>query len=114
MRRLRLEQQVGLRKFAAQVGISPTYLSKIERDEFGPPAEEKVKAIARALGQDADHLLALAGRVASDLDAIIRKEPTAMASFLRAANGLSPEELNRLADTARRRQRKRGAQHDID
>ncbi len=97
---------MGLRKFAAQIGMSPTYLSKIERDEFGPPAEEKVKAIARALGQDEDYMLALAGRVASDLEVIIRAQPTGMASFLRAADGLSREELEGLAKAATRRRRK--------
>ena len=29
------------------IGVSPTYLSKVERDEFPPPAEDKVKAIAQ-------------------------------------------------------------------
>jgi transcriptional regulator with XRE-family HTH domain len=29
------------------IGVSPTYLSKVERDEFAPPAEDKVRAIAQ-------------------------------------------------------------------
>ncbi len=64
VRRLRQERKIGLRKFARMVGITPTYLSKIERDLLDPPAEEKVIAIAEVLGQDADELLALAGRTA--------------------------------------------------
>jgi transcriptional regulator with XRE-family HTH domain len=60
LRRLREERKIGLRKFAHMVGMSPTYLSKVERDEFNPPSEEKIRAIAAALGQDADELLALA------------------------------------------------------
>ena len=36
IRDLREAQQISLRKFADKVGISPTYLSKIERDEFPP------------------------------------------------------------------------------
>jgi transcriptional regulator with XRE-family HTH domain len=67
VRRLREEKKIGLRKFAQMVGMSPTYLSKVERDEFAPPAEDKVRAIADALGQDADELLALAGRVSAEL-----------------------------------------------
>jgi transcriptional regulator with XRE-family HTH domain len=102
VRRLREERKIGLRKFAEMVGMSPTYLSKVERDDFNPPSEEKVRAIAQALGQDADELLALAGRVSADLANIIQRHPREMATFLRAANGLSAEEMQRLAEEARR------------
>lgn len=106
VRRLREEKKIGLRKFAAMVGMSPTYLSKVERDEFNPPSEEKIRAIAAALGQDPDELLALAGRVSSDLTGIIQRQPREMATFLRAANGLSAEEMRRLAEQARRLRKK--------
>ena len=33
----------GLREMAKMIGVSPTYLSKVERDEFPPPAEDKVQ-----------------------------------------------------------------------
>jgi transcriptional regulator with XRE-family HTH domain len=39
---------------AKMIGVSPTYLSKIERDEFPPPAEDKVRRIAAIIGCDAD------------------------------------------------------------
>jgi transcriptional regulator with XRE-family HTH domain len=42
IRDLRTKRKVSLRAFARQVGMSPTYLSKVEREEFPPPAEEKV------------------------------------------------------------------------
>ena len=45
----------------------PDLLSKVERDEFPPPAEDKVKAIAKIIECDADDLLARAGRVSSDI-----------------------------------------------
>ena len=103
VRRLREERKIGLRKFAQIVGMSPTYLSKVERDEFKPPTEEKVRAIAEALGQDPDELLALAGRVASDLAGIIQRNPRQMADFLRMANGMSEEERQRILAHMRRR-----------
>ena len=109
VRRLREAQKMGLRKFAQTVGMSPTYLSKVERDEFQPPTEEKVRAIADALGQDPDELLALAGRVSADLADIIQRQPREMATFLRAANGLSAEEMQRLAAEARRLKKEEGA-----
>lgn len=76
--------------------MSPTYLSKVERDQFPPPAEDKVIAIAKALGADPDELLGLAGRVPSDVSEIITRRPREMASFLRAANGLTAEQIERL------------------
>jgi transcriptional regulator with XRE-family HTH domain len=102
VRRLRVERKIGLRKFAGMVGMSPGYLSKVERDDFKPPSEEKVRAIADALGQDADELLALAGRVSADLVNIIQRHPREIASFLRTANGLSAKEMQKLFEEVRR------------
>ncbi len=105
VRREREAKEIGLREMAKMVGVSPTYLSKVERDEFPPPAEDKVRKIARIIGQDADELLALAGRAASDLTDIIRKRPREMADFLRAAKGLTAEDMARLAREAHRGKR---------
>ena len=105
IRALREQRQISLRKFADKVGISPTYLSKVERDEFPPPGEETIKQMAEALGQDPDELLALAGKVSSDLPAIIQQRPREMASFLRTAGELTPEELARLTKYVERMKR---------
>lgn len=112
IRRLREEKKIGLRKFAQMVGMSPTYLSKVERDEFNPPSEEKIKAIAAVLGEDANGLLALAGRVSSDLADIVQRQiqrhPREAADFLRSVNGLSAEDMQRLAEEARRFKKEEG------
>jgi ribosome-binding protein aMBF1 (putative translation factor) len=102
VRREREAKEIGLREMAKMIGVSPTYLSKVERGEFPPPAEDKVRKIAAILGQDADELLALAGRVASELTDIIRERPREMADFLRAARGLTAEDMARLARQAQR------------
>src|SRR2546429_10011317 len=97
---------------ARKIGVSPTYLSKIERGDFDPPAEDKVRKIAEIIGRDPDELLALAGRVASDVTDIIRQHlhPREMADFLRAAKRLTAEDLARLARPAQRaEEEKRGA-----
>ena len=96
VRQKRQAKEIGLRQMAKMIGVSPTYLSKIERDEFPPPAEDKVNAIAKIIGCDADVLLALAGRVASDLSDIIKKQPRELASFLRSASGLTAEQVAKL------------------
>jgi transcriptional regulator with XRE-family HTH domain len=83
--------------------MSPTYLAPIERDVFPPPAENKVKRIAKALGQDSDEFLALAGRVAADLHRIIRKKPAQTARLLRAVDGLTESEINKVAERVEKR-----------
>ena len=106
IRAWREEKEIGLRRFADMVGMSPTYLSKVERDEFPPPGEEKIIAIAKELGRDSDELLALAGRVASDLEEIIQQKPREMATFLRAARGLPSKDIEQLTKQVERKKRK--------
>jgi HTH-type transcriptional regulator, competence development regulator len=106
VRREREAKKIGLREMAKKIGVSPTYLSKVERDEFPPPAEDKVRRIADIIGRDADELLALAGRVASDLTDIIRQRPREMADFLRAAKSLTADDLARLARQAQKAKEK--------
>ena len=107
VRRERKAREMGLREMANMIGVSPTYLSKIERSEFPPPTEDKVKAIAKIIGRDADELLALAGRVASDLTEIIRRRPREIATLLRTVKGLNAEDMTRLAREAQKARDKR-------
>jgi HTH-type transcriptional regulator, competence development regulator len=72
-----------LRRVAERVGIEPAYLSKIERDQFAPPGEETIRSIARELKEDADVLLAMAGKVSGDLQEAIRKRPALFADLIR-------------------------------
>jgi transcriptional regulator with XRE-family HTH domain len=102
VRRAREAEDIGLREMAKMIGVSPTYLSKVERDEFAPPAEDKVKAIARIIGCDVDELLARAGRVSSDLSDIIKRHPVELAALLRTTKGLASEDIARLARNAQK------------
>ena len=105
VRKLREQKGFSLRRFAETIKVSPTYLSKVERGELPPPAEDKIQAIAQELGENEDELLALAGRVATELHEIIREHPREMATFLRAAKSLSPAALRKLTENAARRAR---------
>jgi HTH-type transcriptional regulator, competence development regulator len=105
IRRLR-EGKFTLRKFAEKVSISPTYLSKIERDEFPAPGEDAVRRMAEFLNEDPDELLALAGKVSSDLPGIIQKHPREMATFLRAAKGLTAQDIEKFIKRAQEMQKK--------
>ncbi|MBK9128217.1 MAG: helix-turn-helix domain-containing protein [Phycisphaerales bacterium] len=99
------DPRFSLRKFAEAVGISATFLSKIETGEFAPPAPDKIKRMAELLGVDADELLALANKVDPDLSEIIKEQPKAMADFLRTVRekNLSEEDLRRLTEQLRKR-----------
>jgi transcriptional regulator with XRE-family HTH domain len=93
IRREREAKEIGLREMAKMIGVSPTYLSKVERDEFPPPAEDKVKAIAKIIGCDTDDLLARAGRVSTDISEIIKRHPVELAALLRTTRGLKAEDI---------------------
>ena len=84
VRKERKQRKIGLREMARRIGMSPTYLSMIERGEFPAPAEDKVAAIAEIIGRDRDELLALAGRVSSDLETTIMANPRLMARLVRS------------------------------
>ena len=90
-----------LRKVAASVGIEPSYLSKIERGEQPPPSEETIVALAKELGEDPDVLLALAGKVSKELQAIIRKRPKLFAELIRQLKNMPDHAVLRLVREVR-------------
>src|SRR3954451_23837866 len=103
MRRKRVAKELGLLEMEKMIRVSPTCLSKIERDEFAPPAEDRVRAIAKIIECDADDLLARAGRVSSDITDIIKRQPVPLAALLRTTKGLSAEDIARLTCEAQQR-----------
>ena len=56
-----------VRQVAQRVGVEPAYLSKVERDQVAPPSETTILRLAAELGEDADVMLALAGKVSDEL-----------------------------------------------
>lgn len=110
IRRRRQEKQkddpsFSLRQFAGKVGLSPTFVSKMEKGEFAPPGVDKIKRIAEALDLDADELLKMAKKLDPELQEIIH-EQHAMADFLRSASGLSEEKLRELTEQVKKLKRK--------
>lgn len=86
------DKQFSLRKVAQRISVEPSYLSKVERAEQPPPSEKKIILLAKEIGEDKDMLLALAGKVSSDLQAVIRKRPELFAQLI--------QELKNLPDNA--------------
>ena len=77
------DREFSVRKVAARLGVQPSYLSKVERGEQAPPTEAKIRALAEILGEDTDVLLALAGKVSTDLQDVIVHRPQLFAQLIR-------------------------------
>lgn len=94
-------REFSVRRVAARVGFQPSYLSKVERGEVAPPSEERIVALAAELGEDADVLLALAGKVSGDLQQVIRKRPQLFATLIRELKDLPDGAVLRLVREVR-------------
>ena len=103
LRETHLEEnrEFSLRKVAQRVGIEPSYLSKIERDELAPPSELTTTKLAKELGEDPDVLLAMAGKVSSDLLAVIRKRPRLFADLIRELKSAPDDAILRVVREVR-------------
>jgi transcriptional regulator with XRE-family HTH domain len=77
------DRSMSVRGVAERIGVEPSYLSKVEREQTPPPSEAKVRLLAQVLGEDPDVLLALAGKVSADLQAVIRRRPALFAELIR-------------------------------
>jgi transcriptional regulator with XRE-family HTH domain len=93
--------QFSVRQLAARVGVEPSYLSKVERGQQAPPSEQKIAALARELDEDPDVLLALAGKVSGELQAIIRRRPKLFAELIRQLRDAPDHAMLRLVREVR-------------
>jgi transcriptional regulator with XRE-family HTH domain len=95
------DRHFSVRGVAARVGVEPSYLSKVEREEVAPPSEATIARLAEALGEDPDVLLALAGKVSSDLQSVIRQRPQLFAELIRQLRDLPDHAVLRLVREVR-------------
>ena len=77
------DRAFSVRPVAHRIGVEPAYLSKIERDQMAPPSEAAIRRLAEELKEDPDLLLAMAGKVSSDLQRIVLQRPQLFADLLR-------------------------------
>lgn len=87
-----------VRMVAKRMEVQPCYLSKIELEQVGPPAEKRIHQLSDILGENADTLLAKAGKVSSDLKTIILKRPVLMAEVLRKLDPLSDGQIAKIVN----------------
>jgi HTH-type transcriptional regulator, competence development regulator len=97
----RTDPRFSVRQVAERVGIEPSYLSKVERDIGSPPSEETLVRLAAELELDADVVLALAGKVSSDVREAIRRRPQLFGQLIRELKDLPDGAVLRLVREVR-------------
>jgi len=93
--------QYSLRQVATAVGVTPSFLSKVERGELPPPSEVTIKKLAAVLGDNPDVLLALAGKVSSDLKEVILKRPELISDLIRVVRDTPDQGVLRIVREVR-------------
>lgn len=89
-----------LRNVARRIGVSPSYLSQVERGG-PPPAEPRVIALADVLEVDRDVALAMAGHVSYELQEIIRIRPKLFSEVLKTLKDMPDEAILRIVSKVR-------------
>ncbi len=82
-----------IRAVASKIGKQNSYLSKVERGDKPPPSEETIVKLAAVLDEDPDILLALAGKVPTELREIFQRRPRIIAALLLNAESASDNEI---------------------
>ncbi|HEX6910843.1 MAG TPA: helix-turn-helix transcriptional regulator [Longimicrobium sp.] len=95
------DRRYSVRQVADRVGIQPSYLSKVERGEVSPPSEDTLVRLARDLDVDPDLLLAMAGKVSSDLLDAIRRRPLLFGELIRQLRDLPDHAVLRVVREVR-------------
>lgn len=101
MQLLEEDSSYSLRQLAQRIGLEPSYLSKLERGEQIYLSEEKIAALAEELHEDLDLLLALNGKISSDVQTIIRKRPQLFAKLIRELKNTPDQAVLRLVREVR-------------
>ena len=90
-----------LRQVACRCGVTPAYLSRVERAEVAPPGEETLVKLAHELGEDPDVLLAMAGKISADLRSAILSRPQLFADLIRSIKSLPDRAVLRIVRDVR-------------
>jgi PTS system nitrogen regulatory IIA component len=97
LRLLRIEAGLSLRELASRVGVSGTYLSRVENGHDPSPTPDRLIAIADVLGLPRAVLVELARQAGPAVDGYLRRVPEAGALFLEIARrGLRGPQIARI------------------
>ncbi len=87
LREMRRAAKINQRELAEQIGLDFSYISKIENGKLPPPSADTVVAICQVLNIEPSELLALTGKIPSDVQRTVSSSKAAQA-FLREAQQL--------------------------
>jgi HTH-type transcriptional regulator, competence development regulator len=93
-------RRYSLRAVAQAVDVQPSYLSKVEVGQV-PPSDELVTNLASVLDEDVDVLMAMAGKVSKELQAIIVRRPEVFGELLRALRDAPEDAILRVVREVR-------------
>lgn len=99
VRELRLEKLLTQRALADRLGVSFTYVSKVENEKlhFGDyPSAKFIHRLAEELEADENELLLLADKVPADIRQRIRERPEAFRRIAKLSNRALDELLQRI------------------
>ena len=107
----RLDLRLGLRESAKRIGISATYLSRLENNKENPPQADKLVQIAKVYDKEEDEIFSLADRVPPDIEETYKKNkiykeklPELMRTI--AQQNLSSTEWDQLIDDTKNRRKR--------
>lgn len=86
LRALRTDAGLGIKRLAPDLGVSYTYLSKLENGEVGP-SEQLIHRVSRYFRCDEDRLMLAAGKVPAEILEILRANPDEALDYLRRRFG---------------------------
>jgi len=99
--RMGSDQTFSLRQVAARCGVTPAYLSRVERGDVAPPGEDTLIKLAHELGEDPDVMLAQAGKISADLRSAILARPQLFAELIRAIKSMPDHAVLRIVRDVR-------------
>ena len=95
------DSSFSLRQLAVRCGVTPAYLSRVERDEVPPPGEETLLKLAAELLEDPDVLLAMAGKISADLRQVILSRPKLFADLIRSIKSMPDQAVLKIVRDVR-------------
>lgn len=94
LKQSRLSRGLSLQTVASNAGITPMYLSLIERNACSPPRDEKLQRLAEVFGeQHVETFFAKAGRVTPRVVNTILRHPTQWSELIEAAKDFDADRL---------------------
>ncbi len=103
LRERRRSAGISQRELAERIGRDFSYISKIENGRLPAPAADTIVAICRVLNTNAEELLALTGKIPSEVQKTVSGSQAAQ-EFLREAQqlGITDEEWEQMMHSLRR------------